>query len=232
MFNITVAVMLLPFTVYPINLALPYGNYTVTPHLPPYCTPNAPFVASGSAVIICKNPTNRTVEVRGYVLVEGSPPPPPPPAPGGLPPAVVALAVASTAGAASYVATNRREWITVALGPLAKKLGALGALGLPAIGRVKRAVADDPVRRQIIAAVEKMGAATLSQIAKAVGKSWGAVQWHVYVLEREGKLKSIKVGPFTYYFVNARAAAEVILSSVDPSSLSLEDREKLDLMAS
>lgn len=37
--------------------------------------------------------------------------------------------------------------------------------------------------------------------------------------------------PFTYYYVDRRAAAEVILSSIDPSSLSLEDREKLDFMA-
>jgi DNA-binding transcriptional ArsR family regulator len=80
--------------------------------------------------------------------------------------------------------------------------------------------------------VEKMGAATLSQIVKATGRSWGAVQWHLYVLEREGRVKSVRIGPFTYYFVNPRAAAEVILASVNPDSLSLEDREKLDLLAS
>jgi hypothetical protein len=51
------------------------------------------------------------------------------------------------------------------------------------------------------------------------------------VLEREGRLRSVRVGPFTYYFVNPKAAAEVILSTVDPSSLTLEDREKLDLLA-
>jgi hypothetical protein len=31
--------------------------------------------------------------------------------------------------------------------------------------------------------------------------------------------------------VNPKAVAEVILSSVDPNSLTLEDREKLDLLA-
>ncbi len=76
-----------------------------------------------------------------------------------------------------------------------------------------------------------MGAATLSQIVKATGKTWGAVQWHLYVLEREGRVKTVKIGPFTYYFVNPKAAAEVILSFTDPNSLTLEDREKLDLLA-
>ena len=51
---------------------------------------------------------------------------------------------------------------------------------------------------------------------------------YIYVLEREGRLRSVRAGPFTYYFVNPKAAAEVILSSVDPSNLTLEDKEKLD----
>lgn len=61
---------------------------------------------------------------------------------------------------------------------------------------------EDPARREILRIVEQLGAATLAQIAKATGKSWGAVQWHVYVLEREGRLKSVKIGPMTYYFTN------------------------------
>jgi len=80
--------------------------------------------------------------------------------------------------------------------------------------------------------LEKMGAATLSQIVKATGRGWGAVQWHLYVLEREGRVKSVRIGPFIYYFVNPRAAAEVILASASPDGLSPEDREKLDLLAS
>jgi hypothetical protein len=35
---------------------------------------------------------------------------------------------------------------------------------------------------------------------------------------------SVRIGPFTYYFVNPKAAAEVILASVSPDSLSLEGR--------
>jgi DNA-binding transcriptional ArsR family regulator len=102
---------------------------------------------------------------------------------------------------------------------------------LPIVARVKRA-ADDPARREIVRTVEKMGAATLSQIVKATGRGWGAVQWHLYVLEREGRVKSVRIGPFTYYFINPKAAAEVILASATPDGLSQEDREKLDLLAS
>ncbi len=133
------------------------------------------------------------------------------------PVAAAAVGVAAAAGL-SHLATNRREWL---LAPL-----------LPIISRIKKATADDLIRREILSQVERMGAATLSQIVKATGKTWGAVQWHIYVLEREGRLRSVRVGPFTYYFVNPKAAAEVILSSIDPSSLTLEDREKLDLLAS
>ncbi len=103
---------------------------------------------------------------------------------------------------------------------------------LPIVARIKRVAADDPVRREIVQTVEKMGAATLSQIVKATGRGWGAVQWHLYVLEREGRVKSVRIGPFTYYFVNPRAATDVILASASPDGLSLEDREKLDLLAS
>jgi hypothetical protein len=35
----------------------------------------------------------------------------------------------------------------------------------------------------------------------------------------------------TYYFTNPKKAAEVILASVDPDALPLEDREKLDFLA-
>ena len=100
------------------------------------------------------------------------------------------------------------------------------------MARVKRAAADDPARREIVQTIEKMGATTLSQIVKTTGRGRGAMQWHLYVLEREGRLKSVRIGHFTYYFVNLRAAAEVILASASPDSLSLEDREKLDLLAS
>ncbi|MEM0483839.1 MAG: helix-turn-helix transcriptional regulator [Pyrobaculum sp.] len=129
----------------------------------------------------------------------------------------VATGIAAAAGL-SHIFSNRRELLAAPI--------------VPIIARIKKATADDPIRREILKVVEQMGAATLSQIVKTTRKSWGAVQWHVYVLEREGRLKSVKIGLFIYYFTNPKAAAEVILSSVDPNNLSPEDREKLDLMAS
>jgi DNA-binding transcriptional ArsR family regulator len=218
--NFTVALILMPLSLWMFSVPVPMNaTVTVVPNLPALCSPTSPLQIQGPATaeIICVNTQLKPAEVVGWIYVEPSPPVEP--APIYVPEAPVAAAAVGVAAAAglSHLATNRREWL---LAPL-----------LPIISRIKKATADDPIRRDILSQVERMGAATLSQIVKATGKTWGAVQWHIYVLEREGRLRSVRVGPFTYYFVNPKAAAEVILSSVDPSSLTLEDREKLDLLA-
>jgi DNA-binding transcriptional ArsR family regulator len=210
----------MPLSLWMFSVPVPMNaTVTVVPNLPALCSPTSPLQIQGPATaeIICVNTQLKPAEVAGWIYVEPSPPIEP--APIYVPEAPVAAAAVGVAAAAglSHLATNRREWL---LAPL-----------LPIISRIKKATADDPIRREILSQVERMGAATLSQIVKATGKTWGAVQWHIYVLEREGRLRSVRVGPFTYYFVNPKAAAEVILSSVDPSSLTLEDREKLDLLA-
>ena len=218
--NFTVALILMPLSLWMFSVPVPMNaTVTVVPNLPALCSPTSPLQIQGPATaeIICVNTQLKPAGVAGWIYVE--PPPPIEPAPIHVPEAPVAAAAVGVAAAAglSHLATNRREWL---LAPL-----------LPIISRIKKATADDPIRREILSQVERMGAATLSQIAKATGKTWGAVQWHIYVLEREGRLRSVRVGPFTYYFVNPKAVAEVILSSIDPSSLTLEDREKLDLLA-
>jgi len=218
--NFTVALILMPLSLWMFSVPVPMNaTVTVVPNLPVLCSPTSPLQIQGPATaeIICVNTQLKPAEVAGWIYVEPSPPVEP--APIYVPEAPVAAAAVGVAAAAglSHLATNRREWL---LAPL-----------LPIISRIKKATADDPIRREILSQIERMGAATLSQIVKATGKTWGAVQWHIYVLEREGRLRSVRVGPFTYYFVNPKAAAEVILSSVDPSSLTLEDREKLDLLA-
>ena len=195
----------------------------VTVQLPhQLCNATGTFVVDRPVAVACVNTALSPVALSGYVAVEypKTPPPAAPKAPPKAPEAPVLAVAAGVAAAAglSHVASNRREWLALPL--------------LPIVARIKRAAADDPVRREIVQTVEKMGAATLSQIVKATGRSWGAVQWHLYVLEREGRLKSVRIGPFVYYFVNPKAAADVILASVTPDSLSLEDREKLDLLAS
>jgi DNA-binding transcriptional ArsR family regulator len=218
--NVTVFIVLAPMAAWLFPVYVPPNSTAyVTVQLPhQLCNATGTFVVDRPVAVACVNTAQSPATLSGYVAVEypKTPPPAAPKAPE-APLLAVAAGVAAAAGL-SHVASNRRELL---IAPL-----------LPVIARVKRAVADDPARREILQAVEKMGAATLSQIAKATGRGWGAVQWHLYVLEREGRVKSVRIGPFTYYFVNPRAAADVILSSVTPDSLSLEDREKLDLLAS
>ncbi|MEM3996911.1 MAG: helix-turn-helix transcriptional regulator [Pyrobaculum sp.] len=219
--NVTLALVLAPLAAWLFPVAVPpNATATVVAHLPPICNATGAMEIHGPAVvaIACVNRGLEPVPLSGAVSVQYSSPPPPPPLPAPEAP-VAALAVGAAAAAGlSHLFSNRRELLAAPL--------------VPIVARIKTARAQDPARTEILRLVEKMGAATLSQIVRSTGKTWGAVQWHVYVLEREGKLRSIRVGPFTYYYVNPRAAAEVILSSVDPATLSPEDREKLDLMAS
>lgn len=194
-------------------------NVTATVHadLPlGLCNATGVFEIQKPVAIACANTGLSPIQLSGRVSVVYNMPPPPQAPPPETPLLALATGVAAAAGL-SHAASNRRELLAAPI--------------LPIIARIKRATAEDPVRREILRVVDTMGAATMSQIAKALGKSWGSVQWHVYVLEREGKLKSVKIGAFTYYFVNPKKAAEVILASVDPAALTPEDREKLDIMA-
>ncbi len=218
--NATVFIVLAPMAawLFPVNVP-PNSTAYVTAQLPhQLCNATGTFVVDRPVAVACVNTALSPATLSGYVAVEypKTPPPAAPKAPE-APLLAVAAGVAAAAGL-SHLASNRREWLALPL--------------LPILARIKRAVADDPVRREIVQTIEKMGAATLSQIVKATGRGWGAVQWHLYVLEREGRVKSVRIGPFTYYFVNPKAAADVILASASPDSLSLEDREKLDLLAS
>jgi len=220
MVNFTVALILMPLSLWMFSMPVPMNaTVTIMPNLPAFCSPTSPLQIQGPATaeVICVNTQLEPVEVAGWIYVEPAPPVEPTPIYAPEAPVVVAAAGVAAAAGLSHLVTNRREWL---LAPL-----------LPIISRIKKATADDPIRREILNQIDRMGAATLSQIVKATGKTWGAVQWHLYVLEREGRVKSIRIGPFTYYFVNPKAAAEVILSSTDPNSLTLEDREKLDLLA-
>ncbi|MEZ0318436.1 MAG: helix-turn-helix transcriptional regulator [Pyrobaculum sp.] len=219
--NVTVALVLAPLAAWLFPVAVPANaSAVVSAQLPPICNATGTMSIQGPAAvtIACINSGPEPVRLAGSISVQYSAPPPPPPMPAPEAPVVALAAGAAAAAGLSHLASNRRELLAAPL--------------LPIVARIKTARAQDPARMEILQLVEKMGAATLSQIVRSTGKTWGAVQWHVYVLEREGRLRSIKIGPFTYYYVNPRAAAEVILSSADPSTLSLEDREKLDIMAS
>jgi DNA-binding Lrp family transcriptional regulator len=47
--------------------------------------------------------------------------------------------------------------------------------------------------------VEEKGPITQAQVAKALNMSWGPVQWHLYVLERDGKIRRVTKNGLTYY---------------------------------
>ena len=40
---------------------------------------------------------------------------------------------------------------------------------------------------------------TQGQLAKLTGFSWGQLQWHLYVLEREGRVKRVVKDGVVYY---------------------------------
>ncbi len=215
--NVTVFIVLPSMAAWLFSVYVPPDSTAyVTAQLPhQFCNATGTFVVDKPVAVVCINTAPSPASLSGYVAVEYLKTPPPAAPKTSL--LTVAVGVAAAAGL-SHLASNRRELL---IAPL-----------LPIVARIRRAVADEPARREIVQIIEKMGAATLSQIVKATGRGWGAVQWHLYVLEREGRVKSVRIGPFTYYFVNPKAAAEVILASANPDGLSQEDREKLDLLAS
>jgi hypothetical protein len=99
--------------------------------------------------VACVNTALSPVALSGYVAVEYPETPPSEP-PKATETPLLAVAVVS------HLASNGREWQAPSL--------------LLIVARIKRAAADDPVRREILQIIEKMGAATLSQIVKATGR--------------------------------------------------------------
>jgi len=217
--NATIILLLAPLSMWLFVVQpTPGTSAVVSASLPPACNFTGVAEVYDKLAITCVNTGEEPLSLSGWIDVQWRAPQPPPAQPSPTAP-ILALALGAAAAAGlSHLFSNRRELF---LAPVA-----------PILARVKTARAEDPVRREIIRVVEKMGAATLSQIARVTGRSWGSLQWHLYVLEREGRVRSVRIGPFTYYYVNPKAAAEVILASVNPDTLSPEDREKLDLMAS
>ncbi|MFZ8840706.1 MAG: winged helix-turn-helix transcriptional regulator [Pyrobaculum sp.] len=68
------------------------------------------------------------------------------------------------------------------------------------MARAKTATAhSDPRRALILRLVEEKGPITQAQMVKALNMSWGQLQWHLYVLEREGKIRRVTKNSFTYY---------------------------------
>jgi hypothetical protein len=140
----------------------PNSTVYVTAQLPhQLCNATGTFVVDRPVAVACVNTALSPVALSGYVAVEYPKTPLPEPPKAQEAPVLAAAAGVAAAAGLSHLASNRREWLALAL--------------LPIVARIKRA-ADDPVRREIVQIIEKMGAATLSQIVKATGRGWGAVQ--------------------------------------------------------
>jgi len=76
------------------------------------------------------------------------------------------------------------------------------------MARTKTAKAtNDPRRMQLLQIIRERGPLTQSQLAKLTGMSWGTLQWHLYVLEREGLIKRVRRGAFVYYATLEQALA-------------------------
>ncbi len=88
----------------------------------------------------------------------------------------------------------------VALGMAAWALSRDWGLPLPVIvaSRIKRARVDDSIKASIISLLEERGPMTIYEMARELGVQYGAVRWHVYVLEREGVVKTEKRRGRTY----------------------------------
>ncbi|ABL87485.1 transcriptional regulator, ArsR family [Pyrobaculum islandicum DSM 4184] len=79
------------------------------------------------------------------------------------------------------------------------------------MARAKSATSlSDPRRAEILKLIEENGPLTQSQIAKAMGMTWGQVQWHLYVLERDRKVRRVVKDGVTYY-VSANASIDLLL---------------------
>ncbi len=54
-----------------------------------------------------------------------------------------------------------------------------------------------PDRLKVLEAIEKWEPVTLGQLV--TGISWGRMQWHLYILERDGKIWKYVEGGVVYY---------------------------------
>lgn len=74
------------------------------------------------------------------------------------------------------------------------------------MARGKTANAMDPKRIAILRLLEERGPLTQGQLAKLLGMGWGALQWHLYVLEREGKIRRAVSNGLVLYSISPRAS--------------------------
>lgn len=63
----------------------------------------------------------------------------------------------------------------------------------------------DEVKTSILDLLRKEGPQPVHKIAKSLGLSYGAAQWHIFYLERQGLVKTYKIGNRRYAAINLDA---------------------------
>lgn len=58
---------------------------------------------------------------------------------------------------------------------------------------------SDPKRQMLLKLIEERGPLTQGQLRALTGMQWGPLQWHLYVLEREGKVKRVEINGVVHY---------------------------------
>lgn len=64
----------------------------------------------------------------------------------------------------------------------------------------------DNTKVQILRLIITKGFATVNDVVKELGLSWGAAQWHLFWLENNGFIKSGEVGGVRIYVVSCATA--------------------------
>jgi len=64
----------------------------------------------------------------------------------------------------------------------------------------------DNVKVEILKIIASQGYTTASEVTKTLGITWGAAQWHLFWLENNGYIKSVKMGEATIYILNCANA--------------------------
>ncbi|MEM3963784.1 helix-turn-helix transcriptional regulator, partial [Pyrobaculum sp.] len=60
----------------------------------------------------------------------------------------------------------------------------------------------DNIKVQILRKIATEGYTTVADVVKDLGVTWGAAQWHLFWLENNGYIKSVKIHTTTIYVLN------------------------------
>ncbi|MGC9049945.1 helix-turn-helix domain-containing protein [Pyrobaculum sp.] len=60
----------------------------------------------------------------------------------------------------------------------------------------------DNVKVEILKKIATQGYTTVTDVVKDLGITWGAAQWHLFWLENNGYVKSVKINNTTIYIIN------------------------------